>query len=399
MNQKLKKKSFVFGIFVLSLIGLYSCSEGDISVGKNFIESSTYTAIIDTFSLELSTIKVDSVLTSSSAVALTGFVDEAESGPITARAYFKMDNSITSLDSKEVFDSLCLVMNYSGYYYGDTLSLFGFKVHLTQNNLEDLSDTYDSFYNVDTLAYDPTPIGTIRYYPEPSSNEEVSVRIDDAFGESLFDSLQNISLSTNSDFDEWLKGIVLVPDTTYNQAVIGYDATIDSIALRMYTHISETETQEVTHDFSITSQDLQFNSITSDTKDLGLSQLTNTREKLKESELNNTAILQGGTGYYTRLDFLGLSSMKALKEQGRIVYATLEVDVKVDSYLYKDLPSSLYLIEADKINQFVGYVSGSDGADVTGVLNESTMLYEHTAVYSFDVTAFLNAIIGNYISN
>ncbi len=392
MNQKLRNGSFVIGITLLSFIGWSSCSEGDFSIGKDFVESPTYTAIVDTFSLQLSTIKQDSVITAATGVALTGFIDETESGSVTAKAYFKLANTDGSFNSKEKFDSACLVMKPTGYYYGDTVVAFNVKVHLLTEEFDDYSS--ESLYNVDSMSYDPTPIGTKRYYPKPSSSDDVRVRMD-VFGKTLFDAIQDSpgQMLDDDDFEDWIYGMVLVPDTLNNKAVIGYDASEDSLVLRLYTHLSTTETTELYHDFPLTNSSDQFNSITNNTKELALSELTSIKMKLPESKLNSTAILQGGIGYYTRVDFAGLSSMKELKEKGRIVKASLNVEVLVDSYTYKDLPSTIYLIEADKINQFQGYVVNSEGSEVSGVLDESSRQFEHTALYSFDVTTFLNAII------
>jgi hypothetical protein len=392
MNQKLRNGSFLIGITLLTIIGWSSCSEEDFSIGKNFVQSATYTAIVDTFSLQLSTIKQDSIITASTGVALTGFIDESESGSVKALAYFKLANTDGSFNSKEKFDSACLVMNPTGYYYGDTASVFSFKVHLLTEEFDDYSS--ESLYNVDSMSYDPSPVGTKRYYPKPSSSDEVRVRMD-AFGETLFDSILNSpgQILDDSDFEDWIYGMVLVPDTISNKAVIGYDASEDSLVLRLYTHLSTTETTELYHDFPLTSSSDQFNGITNNTKELALSELTSIKNKLSESKLSNMAILQGGIGYYTRVDFAGLSSMKELKEKGRIVKASLNVEVLVDSYQYKDLPSTIYLIEADKINQFQGYVVNSSGSEISGVLDESSLQFEHTALYSFDITTFLNAII------
>lgn len=158
------------------------------------------------------------------------------------------------------------------------------------------------------------------------------------------------------------------------------------------------EKTELTHDFPLTETTLQFNNIVSITDEEALRSLTSYKQKAPESQLNQSALLQGGTGFFTRIDLPGLSSMKALKQQGQIVKATLQVGVQAESHQTQTPPTTLYLLEADKINQLSSYIVNSSDNTVTGALSKTTSLYEESYTYTFDITYFLNALINEEVT-
>lgn len=374
---------------------LPSCSEGDLSIGDDFVDTETYTAITDTFSLNLSTFRMDSVETSGTGTALCGYSVTNET---KSNSYFNIELTSDNINKGEKYDSLCLVLQHSGYYLGDTTQLFGVSVHLLQEEIT-ANDAgtlcADNFFN-----YAKGPVGQVAYYPEPNTTEEkeLLIRIDDSFGQMLLDTLQSNTTLTAVDFEEILHGLALVPDSTISNAVLGFEADEGSINLRLYTHKVDLEKTELTHDFPLTETTLQFNNIVSITDEEALRSLTSYKQKAPESQLNQSALLQGGTGFFTRIDLPGLSSMKALKQQGQIVKATLQVGVQAESHQTQTPPTTLYLLEADKINQLSSYIVNSSDNTVTGALSKTTSLYEESYTYTFDITYFLNALINEEVT-
>ncbi|PRZ01727.1 uncharacterized protein DUF4270 [Marinilabilia salmonicolor] len=374
---------------------LPSCSEGDLSIGDDFVDTETYTAITDTFSLNLSTFRMDSVETSGTGIALCGYSEIHET---KSTSYFNIELTSDNINKGEKYDSLCLVLQHSGYYLGDTTQLFGVSVHLLQEEIT-ANDAgtlcADNFFH-----YAKGPVGQVTYYPEPNTTEEkeLLIRIDDSFGQMLLDTLQSNTSLTAVDFEGILHGLALVPDSTISNAVLGFEAEEGSINLRLYTHKVDLEKTELTHDFPLAETTLQFNNIVSISDKEALRSLTSYKQKVPESQLNQSAILQGGTGFFARIDLPGLPSMKALKQQGQIVKATLQVGVKAESHQTQTPPTTLYLLEADKINQLSSYIVNSSGNTVTGTLSKSTSLYEESYTYTFDITYFLNALINEEVT-
>jgi hypothetical protein len=374
---------------------LPSCSEGDLSIGDDFVDTETYTAITDTFSLNLSTFRMDSVETSGTGIALCGYSEIHET---KSTSYFNIELTSDNINKGEKYDSLCLVLQHSGYYLGDTTQLFGVSVHLLQEEIT--ANDAGTLCADNFLHYAKGPVGQVTYYPEPNTTEEkeLLIRIDDSFGQMLLDTLQSNTTLTAVDFEGILHGLALVPDSTISNAVLGFEAEEGSINLRLYTHKVDLEKTELTHDFPLAETTLQFNNIVSITDKEALRSLTSYKQKVPESQLNQSALLQGGTGFFARIDLPGLPSMKALKQQGQIVKATLQVGVKAESHQTQTPPTTLYLLEADKINQLSSYIVNSSGNTVTGTLSKSTSLYEESYTYTFDITYFLNALINEEVT-
>lgn len=392
-NKKVKGINLLFQVLLFILIPLASsCSEGDFSIGDDFVTSDTYTAITDTFSLNLSTFRMDSVETSGTGLALCGYSQTHET---SSTAFFRIGVPSSMVDDKEQFDSLCLVMNHSGYYLGDTTKLFGLDIHLLDEEIT--TNESGTICNDDWFNYSPIPVGSSRYYPEPNEESELSIRLSDDLGKMLLDTLQADSYMTSSDFKDIIKGIALAPDTEVSDAIMGYNASEDDINIRLYSHVINLEKTEITHDFPLTSTSYQFNHIESISDEPLLRGLTSYKQTVSETQLDHSAVLQGGTGFFTRIDIEGLSSMKALENKGRIVKANLLIGVHKEQNQTQNPPSSLFLLEADNINQLSSYIVDSSGSTVTGTLTQATSLYEETWVYSFDITYFLNALINEEV--
>ena len=80
----------------------------------NFVKSQTRFALLDTFSVELESIQIDSVETSGSGNLLVGKYEDPDLGIINASAYFDLTlPSDLDIDDKEEYDSLILVLPYA----------------------------------------------------------------------------------------------------------------------------------------------------------------------------------------------------------------------------------------------------------------------------------------------
>jgi hypothetical protein len=393
MHKKSLTHSLLQILLFMGIPLVYSCSEGDLSIGDDFVNTDTYTAITDTFSLNLSTFRMDSVETSGTGTALCGYSKTNETRAIS---FFKIALTADNITKKEKFDSLCLVLNHSGYYLGDTCQLFGLGVHLL--NEEITTNSSGTICAGDNFNYSDGDVGSYRYFPEPKTGEALTIRLSDSLGLRLLDTLQTNSSLSSSGFESIIRGFALVPDASISDAIVGYSASESSINLRLYTHKVELEETKLTHDFPLTSKSLQFNHIETLTTNESLQSLTSYKQKIPESKLNHSAILQGGTGFFTRIDITGLTSLKALQKKGQIVKATLQLGVKTDQKLTKAPPSTLYLLEADKINQFSSYIVNSNSNPVSGSLSKSSSLYEENYSYTFDITYFLNALINEEVT-
>jgi hypothetical protein len=169
----------------------YSCTQSDdFTIGDSFVESQTELQIIDTFKVELSTVLLDSVNTSSTGIALVGKYSDDVFGTVNCSGYFELGYTvIQDVDESAVYDSAVFILGYSGYSYGDTLSSLSIGIHQLTEQMVLNDNGY--LYNNSSFDYSHRPLGSKLFYPEPNSADStIRISIND-FGEELFIMAQN----------------------------------------------------------------------------------------------------------------------------------------------------------------------------------------------------------------
>ena len=133
-------------LFLILFISLFtSCqtdnAEGEFVVGSDYLSINNKVILIDTLTVNVSTINIDSLVTSNQSRILIGNYTDPIFGKVTSESYLKLtpDNySIGSSDSdtqtvKYVFDSIAMILKYDRYSYGDTTKTQTITTHqLTQ---------------------------------------------------------------------------------------------------------------------------------------------------------------------------------------------------------------------------------------------------------------------------
>ncbi|MCU4155805.1 DUF4270 family protein [Carboxylicivirga sp. A043] len=367
-----------------------SCQEGELDMDDNFIYTSTYTSLIDTVTIQLSTI-VDTVKTTSTGNALIGYHQHPIMGGQTAQSYFSLSApSNFSWDTeKEVFDSLVLVLRPTGYSIGDTTVDALFNVHELTETIE-LNDD-GSLYNTNSFAFKETPISTESFRPYPQKEEEVNMRLDDTYAISIIDFLNTYKNHTdkNSLFEEDYKGFVINCDTTQTRAAMAFEVSDSTSYLRLYSHTVEQEKIEKEQTFSLKST-TQFNEIYAHNKDIIFNQLEDKKSRLTEQSTDGMVILQSGLGYKFRVDLPSLNNLIELETKGHIVKAELRIHPNMDIMQTDELPSTLYIGDIYRANEIWGYLTDTNSNLLTSVLTVDRMYHENT-YYSFDLTYYINS--------
>ncbi|HEX7869977.1 MAG TPA: DUF4270 family protein, partial [Chryseobacterium sp.] len=92
--------------------------------------------LIDTLTVEMSTINFDSLVTSNKSRVLVGNYDDPLFGKVKSNSYFQLASDsyslISSTDTEAanyVFDSISMILKYDNYYYGDTTKVQTFDIH------------------------------------------------------------------------------------------------------------------------------------------------------------------------------------------------------------------------------------------------------------------------------
>ncbi len=232
----MKRTTWTF--VIISLI-FFSCEKSNLpnskTIGANLIESDARIIMIDTFKVELSTVIIDSMVTSGFNQMLVGNYSDGEFGIITAQSYFEIGLPTAEyITSESVFDSLELVLHFSGYSYGDTTQLQTMKVYRLSEPMVESSTGY--FYNTTQFARLPEILGQKDFHPEFSESDELTIKIDAVFAVELFNffKINHENVSAESYFLDYFNGIVLESNSQTNAAIVGYSGIDTSAYFRYY---------------------------------------------------------------------------------------------------------------------------------------------------------------------
>ena len=384
-------KFFIFILFLLMLfVGECTKNPSDFNLGEKYIESQTDIALIDSFSVKLSTVLLDTVVTSGTASMLVGSYSDNTFGQITSHGYFQLGiPSMIDITDDDVYDSLSLIIHYNGYVFGDTTLPQRITVHQLMETIDPGPDS--TLTRNTTFNYDPNPIGSLVYTPRPNNtNDTLFIKISDNIGLDLFQKLMEESsvFANNTTFiNNYLHGLVLVADDTYEGSIVGFRGAESAAEFILY---SRRDTEEIKHEFKLEDYSKQFNNIATDFSTTQFSALANQRDAMPSSNTSDLAFLQECVGLAIRVDFPSLKEILLL-ERGILAKAELILSPLQNSYNEFGLPTSLALYQADQLNKVSDFV-------VSSSLTIDEMYHEDTA-YSFDLSEYLtNELADSYIN-
>lgn len=382
----------VFGLTIVSC-GT-DTDAGEFVVGSDYLAVNNKVILIDTLTVEMSTINFDSLVTSNKSRILVGNYDDPLFGKVKSNSYFQLASDSYSLISTTdtetanyVFDSISMILKYDNYYYGDTTKVQTFDIHrLTQKVKPNTDD--DSFYNNSALSYSSESLGTISYKPRPLEKDSINIKMDAVFGEALFQKLKKREITDFDSFKEYLNGLVLVPTTTNSSSVIGFNL---SSKVRLYYSKYQGDAEDsFIKDFTVTDAAKQFNAISLDKSGSLIQNLPASNSKLSSLLTNNQGYIQSGTGVACRIDFPNIKQLKYISDNGAIVDAELILKPVNNSYSEKyPLPDSLQVYVADKLNRISGTLNTSASIPLYATLNKASDEFNENILYSLSVGNFL----------
>lgn len=364
-----------------------SCSDDSfhIGIGDNFISSQTNAVIIDSLTVNLSTILIDSIPTSGTEQLFVGKYTDKYLGVIKSTSFFQLDvTENTSIEDLAVFDSLTLVLNYSGLSYGDTLQQQVINVHRVTEDIEQ-NDDYE-LYNTSFFKYGEFPIGSLSFYPKPNLKDSIEIRLDDSLGEQFMNLLKNKAdeISSSDNFIDFFKGLAIVPGDN-NSSVLEFNGVDSLVNVILYTHYVGEERVETKYKFPIYSSSTCFNHIEADRTGTLVENLKTQKEELPSGETGNIAFVEGGLGIVTRIDIPGLSRLLEMEYRKILYKAELILKPVPQSYPVDDLPTNLILYNTDKFNRLVSEITTDEGESINPdfYLDE---IYNDNTYYVFDLS-------------
>jgi len=376
---------------IFATIFFTNCEEDSaiFTLGEDYVESQTQLNLIDTFSVKLSTVLLDSVVTSNKDNILVGHYEDETFGKISSDSYIQMGipTSYVADDLEEdTYDSLTLELSFNYNTLGDLEKEISISIHQLTETIE-LNDD-DELCSFDSFDYDPNPIGSITFTPE--DEDSLTIKLDDDLGQQIFAKMKEDEdiFGDTDQFVDYFPGLVLVADDSYSESIVGFTAS--STKMILHTTRPSLENLSMAFTFSIFESDKQFNNISHDFSGTNLSSLNNQKVALQNSTTDELAFLHGGIGLAIKVEFPSLENLLLL-ERGIIKNVKLTLTPKVGSYEEFDLPTSLLVYESDeknRIHEDYGEVSYSD-LIVDKIYNETT-------TYIFDLSSYIELEMEDY---
>jgi hypothetical protein len=386
--------SCVFHLLVIIFISgfLASCSDeqNEFTLGQEFIESGTSIRLIDTFSVKMSTVLLDSLISSTIDTLLVGNYSDNIFGRVTCNAFFEvgLPNS-TNVLKEDIYDSITIILWYTGYSYGDTLSPLSISFHQLSEELSLRDAGY--LYNTSSFNFDEQALATYTFLPKPNTVDSIEVRLTDDLGLKLFELMKSNdeSISTQDQFIHFFKGLVIVPDTSLNACVIGFDALENHLKMKVYSHRVEETTVEEQYEFPVVNTDLQFNQIVHNFHSTPLNILNTQNGAIAASKMDGLSFTQGGTGIVTKIEFPTLNEF-LLYERSFILKVEMIIYPARTSYNTFELPQTIYLYNTDLHNKIGELLYDSNGDPLNPVFTYDEVYFEETS-YAFDITNFIRS--------
>ena len=405
MNKKIATP-FV-GLFLLAMmLWSASCKKADIKFGQDFLDNDiTQIFKVDSFGVDLSTVFLDSFITSGKGTVLLGGYKDPLFGTVTTSSYFDLvPPTYADVYAGTTLDSICLILNPNKNFYGDTTA----PLNITVNELKDsiyLPENYYYYYNNASFAVKPTSniTTTTTINLRPKTDSKISIRLPNAFGNTLLNKLKiptDNDLKTSAAFLNYFKGIKLSTDSSISNMIIGCS---DAVTMRMYYQVN-LNSPVPTHqsvDFTLTNKSHQFNniSINRSTGTAAIKLLGPAKRVIPSTASNNTSYTQASTGSMIKFTFPTVRNIPLLPNYAKLLKATLIVKPLQGSYTnYLYLPPSLRLSNTDANNtigfDLAGIASNGSYAPQYGSLQIDGALGLNTQ-YQYDLTQFINGILEN----
>ena len=379
----------------LAFLGIVSCYDDSNTFGNRLVDSDLRNISMDTSSIVMTAVLIDSLETSGKQVVLAGKYAHPLWGSVSATSYIPYLRPQYSMESDVTvrFDSLILLLSSNKNFVGDTTLSQRYSIHLLSEKVVLNENGY--LYNNSSFAYDSEPLAVYSFIPRPRTTEKIEIRLPDELGEDLLTRFHNHDESVGvNHFEDYFKGIVIVPDEQESSSLLSFQVSDSLSALVLHYHIENGYENHQKLVFS-PNTDTQFNQLRHDRRDTPMEPYPWKKVEIPSAELGNRGVVFAGIGWYTRLEFPYLNNIMEQGEYVHIEKAGLKIYPEYGTYSgYNSLPDSIFLYIADENNVVTDAVKDYLGEQVQGGTLVKDDVFLGNTYYYFDVTQFIKDELG-----
>ena len=383
-----------FLLISCSILWLASCKKADITFGEALLDN-THTQVIklDSVSIDVSTIFLDSFITNNKEVGLAGVYNDPYFGVVKAKTYLEVaPPTFQDTFQQSSFDSLEVVLFLNKTYYGDTSKPLQLSVYRLAEGLDYPQGTY--MYNNTSFTTYQQPLATQQILLRPNQMDSISIRLSDDLGKEWLNMLQtsNTYVREQADFNDYFRGLCIQAEGT-DGVVFGFK---DSVSVRL--HYTKNDVYPVSRqlEFSIYNRERQFNNINVDRTNTAINNISSANYEISSTVTNGAGYMQYITGTVVKLRFPYIKDLLQLNGYTSLAGAELHIKPVAGSFnaLYP-LPPTLRLSTTDGTNSFLSDIttstSGSETVQ-TGSLQVDD-LYGIDTYYSYDITSYITYLL------
>ena len=399
------RKSYIRTCLAIIAGSCISCSDDYMELGNRWTEIKSRLIVIDTCTVELSTARMDSLVTSGGNIIYAGIRESEYWGTtdmstyLTFRTTEDFQQSNTPEYSREyLFDSLTLYLTPCESFCGDTLEKMTLAAYRLTENVE-LNDDSE-LYAHSEFDCEEFPSGKLTFTPRPLRGRAVELRLDDGIGRDLLEKVVSSDTETEDDaaFREWFKGLVVKAGKPA-KSILGFSSADSLSMMKLYYRTQDyAEPEEHILEFQLDST-YMFTHVDADFSGTPLEVISRKDEEVPSTMTGNMAFISGMCGICTKIGFPYLNNLRSIWDHCRAASAELVVYPLPGSYCrqnYSSLPSTLNLYIMDENNISTGgAITGSDGETLqSGSLSYDDMMFPEDTYYSYDITDFINSQFG-----
>lgn len=375
---------------------LAGCKKAYIQFGDQFVDNEyTNIILVDTITPVLSTLFLDSIITSQTGTLMVGRYNDPIFGQISSSTFLVISSpdNIPEFHISAVYDSLEFRMVADSSFYGDTAIRQTISVQQLAERIE-FPEGSTSLYSKADFLVETVPLGVSEVSVAPSNRDTLRIRMSDSKGNEIWNLLREkaTAVASATDFEHYFRGLKLsTVSGAGNAAIFGFS---DTVVMRLHYHETNPGITEKYIDFPITARNKQFNQVLVDRTGTPLDVELPESKEIVSSQLGNAAYIQPLTGVLTKIAFPNIREAILQREEYlQLMSAELVLKPIGGSYGYANmLPPQLAAYTTDRTNipgTSLG-LSGSTSSTETqyGSLQIDWLNGELTQ-YAYDVTVYL----------